>query len=124
MMYNIGLQKLILQMFVCEHNQMIYEIPNKEKFFGFIEFSNFLDLGFIPKGLAQEACSHFAFLTLNKSSQKILVNVMLIDPYYSDIQISLFQSSSFFYEKLGAKYYDIVLKSIMYNTGTEVKMLQ
>ena len=46
---------------------MIYSIQENENFVDFIEFNSLKDLGFNIKGLRVEACSRFAFLTLDKN---------------------------------------------------------
>ena len=51
------------------------------------------------------------------------VNILLVDPYYEDIQIYLIKSSRYFAaEENPIK--DIVIKSIMYKSATDVKMIQ
>lgn len=34
--------------------------------------------------------SNFVFLTLNKKTNKMTVNVLLVDPYYKYVQIAIF----------------------------------
>ena len=90
MMYNIGLQKIVIQLFIGQGNQMIYEIPPTERFVNFIDFNTFHDIGFCPNGLRIEACSKVAFLTYDKQYKRRFVNLILIDPFFDDVQMSLF----------------------------------
>jgi len=101
-MYNIGVQKLIIQLLIGEGKNLVYYLPQTETFKGFVEFNSFEDLGFVPTGLRINCCSRFAFLSLDEDTQKIFVNILLADPYYETPQILLFQSSNFFYERKGA----------------------
>jgi hypothetical protein len=41
----------------------IIKIPEHERFLGFVDFNSFVDIGFYPKGLKIECCSHFTYLT-------------------------------------------------------------
>ena len=102
MVYNIGVQKLIIQLFIGKSKNLVYYLEKTETFKGFVEFNSFEDLDFAPKGLKINCCSRFAFLTLDEDTQKIFVNILLVDPYYETPQILLFQSSNFFYERKGA----------------------
>ena len=124
MMYNLGLQKIVVQMFIGQHNQMIYKIPKTDKFLSFVNYHNFDDLGFKTDGLYLDGCSKFAYLTLNELTQKIFVNIMMIDPYFVEPQILHWKSSAFFYEKRGSEFYDMQIKTVLYNTKTEVKMVK
>ena len=77
-------------MFIRSKKNMVYQIPKGYVFMDFIEFNGLDDLGFDSQDLKIEACSRFAFLTLHERTQRMLVNIMLIDPYYDTIQIALF----------------------------------
>ena len=105
---------------------MVYHLPKKECFVDFIEFTHLDDIGFDPKGVRTETCSRFAFLTYNKKTRwKQQVNLILIDPFYDDIQISLYKTDKYYFcGKDGGKENDIVHKSVMYSTGREIKMVQ
>ena len=93
---------------------MVYELPANEKFIDFVEYHHFDDIGFKTAGLRIEACSCFTFLTLEKKFNRLLLNVMFVDPYYEEPQISLFQATSFFEIKASDHIEDIFVKCIMY----------
>ena len=69
---------------------MVYELPKKEKFLDFVDHNTFNDIGMVTDGLRIEASSCIPFLTLDKQRGQILLNVMMVDAYYDDPQISLF----------------------------------
>jgi len=50
---------------------MIYELPEKHRFFGFAEHNTLQDLGFSPLDLKIEGCSQFCFLTQDKRNKHI-----------------------------------------------------
>jgi len=51
---------------------MIYELPERHRFFGFAEHNTLQDLGFsIGSGLKLEGCSQFCFLTQDKRNKHI-----------------------------------------------------
>ena len=103
----------MIQTYLEKGTRMIYNIAENENFVDFIEFNKLKDLGFHVKGLRIEACSRFAFLTLNKKSQRMFVNVLFVDPYYTDTEICLFKSKkSFIFDSANTK--DVIVKSIMY----------
>ena len=103
----------MIQTYLEKGTRMIYNIGENENFVDFIEFNNLTDLGFNVKGLRIEACSRFAFLTLNKKSQRMFVNVLFVDPYYTDTEICVFKSKKcFIFESSETK--DVIVKSIMY----------
>jgi hypothetical protein len=64
---------------------MILHIPDEEKFMGFIEFNSFFDVGFKPTGLSTNTSTKFAYLTVNDVTQKMVVNLLIIDPYFDEI---------------------------------------
>lgn len=68
----------------------IYELPKDESFMDFVEYRHFEDVGFYPMNLRIEMCSNFVFLTYNQKLKKTFVNVMLVDPYYYEVQFALF----------------------------------
>jgi hypothetical protein len=98
--------------------QYIYELPKEEIFIDHIQYNKLEDIGFYPNNLKIEASSRFAFLTYNEHDLEIIINVLICDPYYGDVQMALFQASknkrfnsrAFF----GKKYKDVMIKSIMY----------
>ena len=83
-----------------------------------IEFKNLHDVGFYPGNLNIEACSRFAFLTLNKKKKQYIVNFLLVDPFYGQCQIALFQSTRRFNSHTFAskRERDVIIKNIMYAT--------
>lgn len=44
------------------------------------------------------------------------INILIIDPYYSEIQMAIFKSSKIIQVPNQKKYQDIVIKSVMYTT--------
>ena len=68
-----------------------------------------------------EMCSNFVFLTYNSRLKRTFVNVMLIDPYYYDVQFALFKSTKFFDDKDYKKQNDVMVKNIMYCTKKKAK---
>ena len=83
-------------MYLGKGNQMVFDISSHEKFISFIEFRSFEDIGLDPYGLKTSTCSIFAYLTIHKKYQRMHVNILLIDPYYEDMQISLIKSYRYF----------------------------
>jgi hypothetical protein len=72
-----------------------------ERFLGFVEYNQFEDIGFYPKNLTIECCSSFIFMTTTKEKSKSAKNsnklyLMLIDPYYKDIEVVKFKSALYF----------------------------
>jgi hypothetical protein len=88
--YNIGLKKVVIQTCQGRQQQLIYELPSDETFVSFVEYKSLKDIGFYPGKLRIEMCSNFTFLTHNKFTNKIVVNFMLVDPYYYEVQIAIF----------------------------------
>jgi hypothetical protein len=98
-MYNIGMKKMVIQNTMGSCKSFIYELPKDETFIDFVEYKSFEDVGFYPMNMRIEMCSNFVFLTYNKNLKKTFVNVMLVDPYYYDVQFALFQSTKSFDDK-------------------------
>jgi len=76
------------------------------------------DLKFVPKTNIYDACSAFVFLTMKtiKKKQLIVVNLMLIDPYFNNESFVLFKSTNSWdkdWTKLKA---DEIKNSIIYST--------
>lgn len=71
MAYNLGGQKIILQSFMRPAIKKAYiiKIPEDERFVGFVDFNSFVDIGFYPKNLKIECCSHFTYITTTKNSE-------------------------------------------------------
>jgi hypothetical protein len=72
--YNLGDSKLVLQNTLLMDDKKCYilELPKEDKFVGFVKFNQFEDIGFYPKNLSIECCSHFLFMTTSpyKPSRK------------------------------------------------------
>lgn len=69
-------------------------------------------------------CSKFVFLTMGKTkTPKMYVNIMFIDPYFPQVEYTLFNSNGFFETKT-IPIVDCVVQSIMYRSGIEVKLIQ
>ena len=94
-----------------------------EVFVDHIEFKKLHDVGFYPGSLNIEASSRFAFLTHNKKKKQFIVNFLLVDPFYGECQIALFQSSNRFDAGHFAakKDRDVMVKNIMYATKKNTK---
>ena len=45
-----------------------------------------------------------------------MINVLIIDPYYKQVEIAIFQSNKCFETRKSKKFQDIVIKNIMYTT--------
>jgi len=114
--YNLGLKKILIQSCIGVRKQLVYELPSNQSFVNFIEFNNLDDIGFYPGNLRIQCCSVFAFLTQSTTSQNMNVNLLIVDPYYSDIQIAIFKSTKLISLPTHKKYQDIVIKSVMYST--------
>jgi hypothetical protein len=103
--YNLGDNKVILQNTLQSNKQFILNMDSDEKFLCFLEFNQFADIGFYPKSLRIECCSHFAYLTVGKGDSagqllKNRVNLVLCDPFYENTTVSHFKSSFFFESEL------------------------
>ena len=92
-MYNIGLKKLILQQQLGTGDSHILELNKGEHFANFIDFDEYEDIGFASCGLHIEACSRFAYLTYNTEKKHFIINLLLVDPFYEKLQISIFRST-------------------------------
>ena len=64
---------------------MILELPERHKFFCFADSQKLQELGFAPRDLKIEGCSHFVYLTQDKKTKKVQINIMFVDPYYDNI---------------------------------------
>ena len=73
------MRKIIFQMTIGEKPAIVYEIPSNEKFIDFLQFNSLADLKFNSGSTNFDACSSFLFLTQKKN--RIIVNLLLIDPY-------------------------------------------
>ena len=75
---------------------MIFELPSNYQFISFIKFNELDDLGYHTNHIKQSIYSTFAFITLNRKMNIMLVNVLLVDPYNDKIELLLQQSSCCF----------------------------
>ena len=126
--YNIGQRKIIVQNTLTNGRSYVYEIPHGHKFLTFGEYNNFEDIGFYPGSMRLEMCSNFVFLTQERSTQLITLNLFLIDPYYEVPQMALIQSKrKFKFPYRTGKYDDVMIKTILYmsqkQADIEVKCL-
>ena len=62
----------------------------------FVDYHCFEDIGFYPNELRIEMSSNFVFLTFDKKLNQTMVNVLIIDPYYKQVEIAIFQSNKCF----------------------------
>jgi hypothetical protein len=99
--YNLGDSKIVIQSILAQNNEkkFILDLDPEERFVSFVSFKDFEDIGFFPDNLQIECCSHFLFLTTSRfyrGKQVIenVLNLLLVDPYYKEIQIALFKSTS------------------------------
>ena len=44
------------------------------------------------------------------------INLLIVDPYYEEIQIAIFKSSRYISIPYNKKYHDIIIKNVMYST--------
>ena len=85
--YNLGLTKIVAQNTLANGKQFIIKIPDGQTFVNFVDFDKLDDIGFYPNKLRLEACSRFAFITLDqKTIHNPMYNIyfLLVDPYYED----------------------------------------
>ena len=101
--YNLGDSKLILlnTLLVDEKRCYVLELPKEDKFVCFVKFNQFEDIGFYPRNLSIECCSHFLFMTTspnnkNKDPKKNNLNLLFFDPYCSEVQCCLFKSKNYY----------------------------
>jgi hypothetical protein len=128
--YNLGDSKIILQntLQIEVKRNYIITLPPDEKFVCFINFNQFEDIGFYPKGLRIECCSHFAFLTSGKGlstghMQKNRINLVLIDPFYDQTQVAHFRSSTNFDNEIFSAN-DTIITSMVQSTMTKKRDLK
>ena len=92
--YNLGLRKMAIQIVLKSNmKQFIYNLENNEIFVAHLEFKELEDIGFYPNNLFLEASSIFSFLSLDKKLKKVIINVLIVDPYYGDTQFAVFRST-------------------------------
>jgi len=85
--YNLGLTKIIAHNTLQGGKQFVIKLPDKQTFVNFVEFNKLDDIGFYPGKLRMEACSRFAFITLdhtNVNNPVYNIYFLLVDPYYGD----------------------------------------
>jgi hypothetical protein len=92
MAVSLGQSKLIFTNMLKNGKSYIFDIPKGQKFLHFVQFNNFSDIGFYPNNLNLELASLFAFITFDRKSKNCLVNIIVIDPYFSNPQIAWFVS--------------------------------
>ena len=99
-----------------------------EKFVCFLEFNEFEDIGFYPKGLRIECCSHFAFLTAGKGASsgfmhKNCINLVLIDPFYEQTQVDHFRSHTHYDNEMFSTN-DTIVTSVIQSTMSKKRDLK
>jgi hypothetical protein len=77
----------------------IINIPEDERFVGFVDFNSFVDIGFYPKNLKIECCSHFTYLTTGRDQEadqfSTKLNLLLVDPFPNEIKLAIFKSKGY-----------------------------
>ena len=63
--------------------EYILKLGKDEMFLTFVNFNSYTDIGFFPDFLRIECCTNFLYLT--KKGDNVLMNLLLIDPYYDKI---------------------------------------
>jgi hypothetical protein len=101
--YNLGDSKICLQntLQIERKQKYILNLNQDERFVCFLQFNQFEDIGFYPKGIRIECCSHFAYLTTGRGQyagdiSRNRINLLVVDPFYEEIQVGLFRSSTFY----------------------------
>jgi hypothetical protein len=91
-------------------------LNDHEIFIAHLHFNELEDLGFYADNLFLEASSIFAYLTLDKKEKQIIVNILIVDPYYGETQFAIFQSTKRFAENdyFGKKDYDVMISNFAY----------
>ena len=75
-------------------------------------------------GITVSTGVYFVYLTENRKTKKSIINIMVVDPFYDEVQICLFKSTSFFLkEKTEARLNNEIIKSVVYNNGSEIKLV-
>lgn len=116
--YNVGLNKLIFQITMRQNKAIVYELPSNEKFVDFMQFTTLDDLRFQPKTDIYNACSAFVFMTLRTTNkrQQMVVNLMLIDPYFKNESFVLFKSTNSWDKEWNKLKPDEIKNTIIYST--------
>lgn len=114
---NIGLEKLIIQNRLGQKASYIYDIMNNEHFAGFVQFQSLHSLGFNQRKMNLEACSRIVFLTRERETDRLFVNILFIDPYHEQCQIVLFKSRKFFKQEGVCCEQDQAMQRIIFNTA-------
>ena len=86
-----------------------------DKFIGFVEFIDLMDIGFFPEDLRIECCSRFAYITRREgkhSTSENHLNLLLVDAFCPSLQAALFKSSTTF-DNVVFNEGDFVMKSVI-----------
>lgn len=78
----------------------ILELSPNEKFVTFVQFNRYNDIGFYPDDLNIDCCSRFYFITTKRyknpdERDSTTFNLLLVDPFHSNIQVAIFRSTSY-----------------------------
>ena len=132
---NLGQDKICIHVNLDQHNPkaLIYELnaggdeDSHDTFYGFVDFNNFEDIGIDMRNIRINMCSRFVFLTKSKhlyeGKHRIWMNLLLVDPYNTGIQASLFKSQKIFLMKSSNEYEDLPLKNIVYIDGGDLHLI-
>ena len=64
--YNLGFNKIVAHNTLENGKKYIIHLEDGHTFVNFIDFKTLEDIGFYPGNLRMEACSRFAFITLDQ----------------------------------------------------------
>jgi hypothetical protein len=96
----------------------------EESFDGFVDYSDFKDIGIHLSNIRINTCSRFVFLTRSRNivdnKWKFWLNLLCIAPYNVNPQACFFRSSKVFYMSKNAKFEDIINKSTVFTKGSDV----
>ena len=117
--FNLGMNKIMFQSTIGEKQSFILELPSNEHFLDFLQFNRLRDLNFHSGKMNVNACSYFMFITEKKN--KLVINLMLVDPYLKNQGFMLFQSPHGFDRSFDKNNRDPLIKdeiknSIIYST--------
>jgi hypothetical protein len=125
--YNVGQNKLIFKNTLKDGASFVLEIPKSERFRSFANFNTFEDLGFFPNELNIEMCTNLVYLTQETGQEALIVNILLMDPYYDVCQIALLRSTTRFELWQTKKYQDVMIQNFLYcykfQGDTEYKLM-
>jgi hypothetical protein len=120
--YNLGDQQIAFHCLLGNHvgKNYLIDLEPDERFLGFVEFNSFGDIGFYPTNLNIECCTSFLYMTTSKVKSRSpkktnKIYLMMIDPYYKEIEVVRFMSSQFFDTTVTAQE-DYIVKQVIQNS--------